>query len=148
MVVASSGRFLRTPIASAYQASKHALIALTDGLFAELAPHGVRVRLVIPGPFRTSFASSLVFHDPEGSVYADQIAGIRAAMEEMDATQEGDPDRAAGLLVEAMAVDRGIDDPVIYLGSEAVLQGERRLRADLSELESSRARAYAADFPS
>jgi NAD(P)-dependent dehydrogenase (short-subunit alcohol dehydrogenase family) len=47
------------PIAGAYHSSKWALEALTEALRYELAPFGVRVAIVEPGPFRTAL------HDKE-----------------------------------------------------------------------------------
>lgn len=44
---------------SAYGTSKRALNAMTDGLRADLAAHGVRVCLLIPGGTRTEFAEGI-----------------------------------------------------------------------------------------
>jgi NADP-dependent 3-hydroxy acid dehydrogenase YdfG len=44
---------------SAYATSKRALNAMTDGLRQDLAPHGVRVCLLIPGGTKTEFAESI-----------------------------------------------------------------------------------------
>jgi NAD(P)-dependent dehydrogenase (short-subunit alcohol dehydrogenase family) len=45
------------PLLGAYNASKHAVAALTDALRMELAPFGVRVVLVEPGAVRSGFAA-------------------------------------------------------------------------------------------
>jgi NAD(P)-dependent dehydrogenase (short-subunit alcohol dehydrogenase family) len=45
------------PLLGAYNASKHAVAALTDALRMELAPFGITVVLVEPGAIRTGFAA-------------------------------------------------------------------------------------------
>ncbi len=47
------------PMTGAYHASKFALEALSDTLRCELAPFGVRVVLVEPGPIHTEFADQM-----------------------------------------------------------------------------------------
>lgn len=54
--VSSVGGRLVVPFAAPYCASKHALEALSDALRVELAPFGVRVVVVEPGPIESRFA--------------------------------------------------------------------------------------------
>ena len=54
--VSSIAGRLPFPFASPYSASKHALEAMSDALRVEVAPFGVRVVLIEPGPIRTRFA--------------------------------------------------------------------------------------------
>jgi len=53
--VSSVAGKIAIPFASPYCASKHALEAISDGLRVEVAPFGVRVVLVEPGPIATRF---------------------------------------------------------------------------------------------
>jgi len=53
--VSSVAGKLSIPFAAPYCASKHALEALSDALRVELAPFGIRVVVVEPGPILTSF---------------------------------------------------------------------------------------------
>ncbi len=62
-----AGRIAR-PLSSVYDATKHALEALTDGLRGELAPFGIEVVLVRPGFIATEFG------DTARSVSADVLA--------------------------------------------------------------------------
>ena len=55
MVSSVAGR-LAIPFAAPYCASKHALEAVADALRVEVAPFGVRVVLIEPGPIETRFA--------------------------------------------------------------------------------------------
>ena len=71
------------PLLGAYNASKHAVAAVTDALRMELAPFGVTVVLVEPGAVRTGFAATALaalgpYRDP-GSPYAAALAGTDAA---------------------------------------------------------------------
>ena len=71
------------PLLGAYNASKHAVAAVTDTLRMELAPFGVSVVLVEPGALRTGFAARALagldpYRDP-GSPYAAALAGTDAA---------------------------------------------------------------------
>lgn len=52
-----AGKIAR-PLSSVYDATKHALEALTDGLRGELEPFGVRVTLIRPGYIVTEFVSA------------------------------------------------------------------------------------------
>jgi NAD(P)-dependent dehydrogenase (short-subunit alcohol dehydrogenase family) len=71
------------PLLGAYNASKHAVAAVTDALRMELAPFGITVVLVEPGAVRTGFASRALaglapYRDP-ASPYAAALAGTDAA---------------------------------------------------------------------
>lgn len=57
--VSSIGGRVPAPFMSAYCAAKFALEGLSESLAYELAPHGVRVRIVEPFHFRTHFLEAL-----------------------------------------------------------------------------------------
>lgn len=77
-----AGRIAR-PLSSIYDATKHALEAITDGLRGELAPFGIRVVLVEPGFILTEFlqvANELARHVIENpGPYAPFLAGFASA---------------------------------------------------------------------
>lgn len=78
------GRFT-FPAGGWYHASKHALEALSDALRVEVAPFGIRVSLVEPGPIRTSFGDTAVgtlAETPEsvGSPYGDLTTKVETSM--------------------------------------------------------------------
>ncbi len=71
------------PLLGAYNATKHAVAAITDVLRMELAPFGIAVVLVEPGAIRTAFAARALaalapYRDP-ASPYAGALAGTDAA---------------------------------------------------------------------
>jgi short-subunit dehydrogenase len=56
--VSSAAGRVATPFMGAYSASKFALEALSDSMRVELAPFGVHVILIEPGPIRTRFGQT------------------------------------------------------------------------------------------
>jgi NADP-dependent 3-hydroxy acid dehydrogenase YdfG len=97
------------PLLGAYNASKHAVAAVTDALRMELAPFGVAVVLVEPGPLRTGFAARALaglapYRDP-GSPYATALAGTDAAWARVYRLSPG-PSAAGRAIVRAATADR------------------------------------------
>src|SRR5690606_15820721 len=82
-----------------YSATKWAVEGLSEALAAEGAAMGIRVLIVEPGPFRTDFANrSLVFSKHQIPDYKT-VAETRRYLTNMDGCQEGDPQRAADIII-------------------------------------------------
>ena len=86
-----------------YGGAKAALELMSESLRAELAPLGIKVTLVQPGPFRTDFisrgmekASDLI---PDYDATSGRFAKFLASM---NGKQLGDPARAASAIVETV----------------------------------------------
>src|SRR5262245_10278677 len=94
-----AGRIAR-PFSSIYDATKHALEAVTDGLRGELSPFGIRVSLIQPGFILTEFlevanrVSKSVTED--AGPYADYLSGF-SGMSEKARRIAGRPDEIAQL---------------------------------------------------
>ncbi|MCU1369521.1 MAG: hypothetical protein JWO77_715 [Ilumatobacteraceae bacterium] len=58
--VSSVAGILASPLGSPYSMTKHAVEAFTKSLRAELAPHGIDVTKVNPGPYGTGFNDQMV----------------------------------------------------------------------------------------
>ena len=74
--IGSMGGRFTFPGGGFYHASKHAVEAVSDALRLEVAPFGVRVSLVQPGPVQSSFGDTAIAtiggaEDGAGSDYAD-----------------------------------------------------------------------------
>jgi NAD(P)-dependent dehydrogenase (short-subunit alcohol dehydrogenase family) len=93
------------PYTSAYAASKHAVEALSEGLWLEMAPFGVRVAVVEPGTFPTSFDSNVVTapNFNEASPHWANAQRYRAALRSIieDGRADANPQEVADLVFEA-----------------------------------------------
>ena len=65
-----SGRLWGKPVTWAYDASKHALGVLSDGLAFELEGFGIRVRVIEPGFFATNMIDNSIHFRAEDSPYS------------------------------------------------------------------------------
>ncbi|SFR50307.1 Short-chain dehydrogenase [Robiginitalea myxolifaciens] len=89
-----------------YSASKFAMEGLSEALKAELAPHGIDVILVEPGPFRTQFASQLPEAEMRLPDYEETSGAFRDKLKSVSGKQEGDPEKAAKLIYQTLSTDK------------------------------------------
>ncbi len=132
--MSSVGGVVANPGHAIYATSKFALEGMSEALAGEVAPFGIRVTIVEPGPFRTDFAGrSMRFAEPIDD-YRDTPAGaLRGYFARQDGAQPNDPVKAAA------AILRAVDDPSsplrLPLGPEAVTRIRAKLRGQLSDLD-------------
>jgi NAD(P)-dependent dehydrogenase (short-subunit alcohol dehydrogenase family) len=131
-----------------YSATKFAVEAVTEALYAELTPLGIHVTVVEPGSFRTQFltADSLQRVDIGIADYLDTVGTLIQAASTFDGHQPGDPQRA----VEA--IRRLVDSPQpplrLPLGRDSVELVESKLAHVAGELASWREVSLSTDYPS
>jgi NAD(P)-dependent dehydrogenase (short-subunit alcohol dehydrogenase family) len=96
-----------TPLTGWYQATKHALEALSDALRMEVASSGVKVVLVEPGGFRTGIWEEFE-RDVERHAGSRFERAYRRSLQTMKLTQVlmGQPDRVARV------IGRALDSPM------------------------------------
>jgi NAD(P)-dependent dehydrogenase (short-subunit alcohol dehydrogenase family) len=93
-----------------YAASKAALEALSDAMRHELAPFGIRVILIRPGPIRTSFSESA--ESRSGAILAGSASAYRrlyAEIAEVDAALRGGekgPEAVSAVVLKAIGLRR------------------------------------------
>ncbi|GAA2275245.1 oxidoreductase [Nonomuraea roseoviolacea subsp. roseoviolacea] len=144
--MSSQGGRTSFPGVSAYSASKFALEGWSESLAGEVAPFGIRVMIVEPSRFRTGFNEADVLEFTAASeTYRDLLAAVRADMAGADGLQEGDPARAAEIIV---SLAHGDEVPLrLPLGREAVERISGVYRRGLEEVERWAPIARRADFP-
>lgn len=90
-----------------YSATKFALEGISAALAGEVAPFGIGVTIVEPGPFRTSFLDeSLARSDRRMPEYEGTAGSTRDYAASHNGVQEGDPVRGAKAIVQAMLQDQ------------------------------------------
>ena len=129
-----------------YNATKFAVEGISEALAAELAPLGIRVTIVEPGPFRTDFLGrSSVVAKTHIADYNATSGNMRKYFAENDGKQKGDPLRAVQAM---MQVVESPNPPLRLLLGASTLQ---RLRAKLTNWEKEIAAwqqvTVGADFP-
>jgi len=90
-----------------YCASKFAVVGLSEGWAQELAPFGLQVSIVEPGPYRTDWAgrslakSAALQNQDASSPYAALNQALDTMMSNADGKQPGDPLQIAQVLISA-----------------------------------------------
>lgn len=81
--IASIGGLVTLPLNAIYHATKYAVAGFTEALYYELAPFGIRAKVVCPGGVATDFAGrslSLTF-EGDGAPYQDTIGKVMQAFQ-------------------------------------------------------------------
>jgi NAD(P)-dependent dehydrogenase (short-subunit alcohol dehydrogenase family) len=124
------------PFGGYYAASKHALEAITETMHYEVRPFGVRVALVEPGAFQTSFGANIVVAKDfnERSPYWNTSERFHAARTKLSNPEApNDPMDVAKAIVEAAYTDT----PRLrwLVGGDAQLIGAVRKQTDFEGFE-------------
>jgi len=96
---------IAAPFTGAYSASKHAVEALSEALWFELRPFGVRVALVEPGGFETNFGANVIVEPAYGqdSPYRPIAARFNEAMTGFRAGPPQNPEEIADIILAVAA---------------------------------------------
>jgi NAD(P)-dependent dehydrogenase (short-subunit alcohol dehydrogenase family) len=131
--MSSMGGQVSMPGFGAYCAAKFALEGLSEALAAEVRPLGITTLIVEPGAFRTEFGGARMHRSATIDAYRESTGPTRAAVDQMDGTQPGDPAKAARAVVTVL----GSDDPPLRLalGADAVDHISAHLDAVRADLD-------------
>ena len=143
--ISSVGGLVGNPAAGYYNATKFAVEGLSQALAKEVAPLGIRVTLIEPGPFRTDFQGrSMTTVAKPIDAYSQTAGARRAQLRESSGKQAGDPVRAA----DAIRVVESSDPPLhLVLGKIGVKRVREELRGVPQSIDAWEAVSLATDFP-
>ncbi|WP_029285112.1 SDR family NAD(P)-dependent oxidoreductase [Pedobacter sp. R20-19] len=117
-----------------YAATKAAVIAFSEVLAEDVKAFGIKVTVVAPGAFRTSFLKpeSLVLTENPIEDYED-VRTVHARYLKMDGAQAGDPEKAAAAMISLASMP---NPPVhLLLGNDALTRATSKLDALLEEFK-------------
>jgi short-subunit dehydrogenase len=144
--LSSIGGLIGSPGMGYYNATKFAVEGFSEALAAELAPLGIHVTIVEPGPFRTDFLGR------SGVVAANLIAeydgtagNMRRYFAENDGKQPGDPLRAVHAMMQV--VESPMPPLRLLLGRRAFERIQNKLGAWQKEIAAWEPVTVGADFP-
>jgi NAD(P)-dependent dehydrogenase (short-subunit alcohol dehydrogenase family) len=129
-----------------YNATKFAVEGLSEALATELAPLGIRVTVIEPGPFRTDFLGrSGVIAETRISDYDNTAGNMRKYFSENDGKQKGDPLRAVQAMIQVV---ESPNPPLhLLLGVSALQRMRAKLENWQKEIAAWEPVTAGADFP-
>jgi NAD(P)-dependent dehydrogenase (short-subunit alcohol dehydrogenase family) len=134
VTVSSFGATLVFPYYSFYHATKWAVEAITEGLYMELRPYGVKVYSVMPGLVASGFGANTIraqrVADKE-TAYRDDIKALVAGFMELLPGNRVEPDSPAAKILEV--VEGGSDQ--LHHPSDPYAAAEMQKRKEMSEHE-------------
>jgi NAD(P)-dependent dehydrogenase (short-subunit alcohol dehydrogenase family) len=144
--ISSIGGLVGFPGVGYYNATKFAVEGLSEALSKEVAPLGIRVLVVEPGPFRTDWAGrSLKRSSRQIPEYAETAGAFRQRIEGGSGKQDGDPVRAGEAIIKALESDKM---PLrLVLGAIALERARIKIAELRSELDAWEETTLSADYP-
>ena len=144
--ISSVGGLRSFPALGHYNATKYAVEGLSEALWQEVEPLGIRVMVVEPSGFRTDWAGRSANESKRViGAYAATAGKTRRAVRDSSGNQPGDPVRAASAIIAA--VESAKPPHHLLLGNDAfdgALAKLEELRVEFTAWEKV---AREADFP-
>ena len=117
---ASINAHIGMPSTSVYGASKAALLSLARTLSGELAPRGIRVNAISPGPIATALYSKLGMSEQQAKGMAEQLTA------QVPARRFGRPEEIAKTILFLAS-----DEASFIVGSDLIIDGGLACERDL-----------------
>ncbi|MCP6758377.1 MAG: oxidoreductase [Fischerella sp. CENA71] len=130
---------------SIYGGAKFALEGVSEALRGEVAPLGIKVTIVEPGPFRTDFIGrSLERVEQSIDAYNATVGHFLEFLNKISGSQPGDPDKAANVLIQVV---ESPNPPLrLVLGKYAYSKFRQKIESLTAELDSWEEIAVNTDF--
>jgi NAD(P)-dependent dehydrogenase (short-subunit alcohol dehydrogenase family) len=144
--ISSIGGLVGFPGVGYYCATKFAVEGLSESLSKEVAPLGIKVLVVEPGPFRTDWAGrSLKKSSRQIPEYAETSGAFRERIEGGSGKQVGDPIRAGEAIIKALESE---NMPLrLVLGAIALERARIKIEQLRREIDAWEETALSADYP-
>lgn len=142
--IASIGGFVVPTGWPIYGATKATVIALSEGLAAEVKELGIFVTAVAPSGFRTQFlAGSLVMATDTIEAYT-AVHASQSRYAANNGKQAGDPDKAAEVMIQV--VESPNPPGLLFLGSDAYNRAKAKIEWLEKEVDGTKGLTTSADF--
>lgn len=129
--VSSIGGKFYEPLGAWYHATKFAVEGFSDSLRLELAPYGIRVVIIEPGPILTEWneiARDSLVETSRGTAYEQQAEAVRRRMEKADQPRTASgPEVVARKIVKAATAARPRPRYPVGKGAGSILAARRVL---------------------
>jgi NAD(P)-dependent dehydrogenase (short-subunit alcohol dehydrogenase family) len=144
--ISSIGGLVGFPGVGYYNATKFAVEGLSEALSKEVAPLGIKVLVVEPGPFRTDWAGrSLQKSARQIPDYAETAGAFRERIVGRNGMQAGDPIRAGEAIIKALESE---NPPLhLVLGLIALETARTKLEKMRGEIDAWEELSLGADYP-
>jgi NAD(P)-dependent dehydrogenase (short-subunit alcohol dehydrogenase family) len=144
--ISSIGGLVGFPGTGYYNATKFAVEGLSEALSKEVAPLGIKVLVVEPGPFRTDWAGrSLQKSSRQIPDYAETAGVFRERLVGRNGMQAGDPVRAGEAIIKALESE---NPPLhLVLGLIALETARTKFEKMRSEIDAWEEISLGADYP-
>lgn len=142
--ISSKGGFHAGAGTGVYCATKYAVEGISEALYFEMKPFGVRVTAVKPGGFRTNFFGSLRMTKNLLPPYAELHAATEEANKAYVGHQPGNPEKAAELLVKVFEAD---EPPLhLFLGRDGYQSPVKKYHEVKRDMDAWRELAMSTDY--
>ncbi|RYE37050.1 MAG: oxidoreductase [Sphingobacteriaceae bacterium] len=129
-----------------YHATKFAVEGLSESLAAEVAPLGIKILLVEPGPFRTDWAGrSTSRTEVKIDDYQETVGKRMEASLKGSGKQQGDPVRGCEAIIKAVEAEN--HQLRLLLGEPAYKMALEKLDMMKADFEANKALTLSSDFP-
>ncbi|MDN3588345.1 SDR family NAD(P)-dependent oxidoreductase [Pedobacter aquatilis] len=128
-----------------YSATKAAVIALSEVLAEDVKAFGIKVTVISPGAFRTSFLTpeSLILAENPIAEYED-VRAVHQRYLKMDGQQIGDPEKAAAAMISLVAMP---NPPIhLLLGNDAFTRANTKIESLEKEFRDWKAITISTDY--